>query len=56
MRRYLLDSGPLAAFLLGRKAAVEIITPWIVHREVTTSILVYAEVTEYIKGLFRFYT
>lgn len=51
MRRYLLDSAPLAAYLNGRKAAVELINPWISRREVATSILVYAEVTEYIKGL-----
>ncbi len=51
MKRYLLDSAPLAAYLLGRKAATDLITPWIIRREVATSILVYAEITEYIKGL-----
>lgn len=51
MKRYLLDTGLLAAYLHNRKAAVEIISPWIKTHEVATSILVYAEVTEYIKGL-----
>lgn len=54
MKRYLLDSAPLAAYLHGRKAAVDLITPWILRREVATSILVYAEITEYIKGLSDF--
>lgn len=54
MRRYLLDSAPIAAYLLGRKVAVDVITPWIMQREAATSILVYAEVTEYIKGLSDF--
>lgn len=54
MKRYLLDSGPLAAFLLGRKAAVDLMTPWIMHRELATSIMVYGEVTEYLKGLSDF--
>ena len=50
MRRYLLDSGPVAAYVQGRKAVVDLGSPWIIHREVATSILVYAEVTEYLKG------
>jgi len=54
MRRYLLDSGPLAAFLHNRKKVVDIVTPWIINHEVATSILVYAEVTEYIKGFADF--
>ncbi len=45
MKRYLLDSAPLAAYLHGRKAAIDLITPWILRREVATSILVYAEIT-----------
>lgn len=51
MRRYLLDSTLVAAYLHGRKAPLDLITPWIIKREVATSILVYAEVTEYIKSL-----
>lgn len=54
MRRYLLDSGPLAAYLNGRPAAVQLVSPWIARREVATSILVYAEVIEYFKSLPRF--
>ena len=50
MRRYLLDSTPLAAYLLGRTAARRLIGPWIRARECATSILVYAEVTEYLRG------
>ena len=51
MKRYLLDTSLLAAYLQNRKAVVELITPWIKKQEAATSILVYAEVTEYIKGL-----
>ena len=51
MKRYLLDSAPLAAYLHGRQAAVDLVTPWITNHEVATSILVYAEVIEYLKGL-----
>jgi predicted nucleic acid-binding protein len=51
MRKYLLDTSPLAAYLQQREPAVNIIRPLIKRPEVTTSIIVYAEVTEYIKGL-----
>jgi predicted nucleic acid-binding protein len=51
MKHYLLDTSPLAAYLQSRKTAVSLLTPLIKSHEVTTSILVYAEVTEYIKGL-----
>jgi predicted nucleic acid-binding protein len=54
MKLYLLDSTPVAAYLHGQKAVVDLVTPWIIRREVATSILVYAEVTEYIKGLSDF--
>ncbi len=50
MARYLLDSGPLAAYLLGRSAAVALIDPWLDARAVATSPLVYAEVGEYLLG------
>jgi predicted nucleic acid-binding protein len=49
MRRYLLDTAPLAALLLARPAALELIGPWLNRHEVATSILAYAEVIEYIK-------
>lgn len=51
MKRYLLDTSPLAAYLQSRKTAVTLLAPLIKSHEVATSILVYAEVTEYIKGL-----
>lgn len=54
MRRYLLDSAPLAAYLNGRQVIVDLVAPWISRREATTSILAYAEVTEYLKGLSDF--
>jgi predicted nucleic acid-binding protein len=49
MRRYLLDTAPLAALLLARPAAVDLISPWLKRHEVATSILAYAEVVEYSK-------
>src|SRR6058998_3763312 len=56
MRRYLLDTSPLAALLLARPAAVALITPWMQRHEAATSILVYAEVVEYMKGRSDFST
>jgi predicted nucleic acid-binding protein len=54
MRQYLLDSAPLAAYLNGRQVAVDLISPWIIRREAATSLLVYGEITEYLKGLAHF--
>jgi len=51
MRRYLLDSTPLAGYLSGRQHFVERIAPLLSRREVATSVLVYAEIVEYLKGL-----
>jgi predicted nucleic acid-binding protein len=51
MRQYLLDSAPLAGYLHGRAPYVELITPFIREHQAATSILVYAEVVEYLKGL-----
>ncbi|MGH2530957.1 MAG: type II toxin-antitoxin system VapC family toxin [Thermomicrobiales bacterium] len=51
MRRYLLDTGPLAALLHERPAAVELMQPWLMRQEAATSILVYGEVVEYIRPL-----
>ena len=51
MRRYLLDTGPLGAYLQGREPAVDLILPWIRRAEAATSILVYGELIEYIKSL-----
>ena len=49
MRRYLLDSTPLAALLNNRPAALALLRPWLVAGELTTSILVYGEVVESLK-------
>src|ERR671915_579227 len=49
MRRYLLDTAPLAALLLARPAALELISPWLNRHEVAASILAYAEAVEYSK-------
>lgn len=54
MREFLLDSAPMAAYLNRRQAAIDLISPWIERHQVATSILVYAEVTEYIKSLSDF--
>jgi predicted nucleic acid-binding protein len=51
MKRYLLDTGPLGAYLQGRQPAVDLIVPWIRRGEATTSILVYGEIIEYLKSL-----
>ena len=51
MKRYLLDTSLVAAFLHGRKHIIEMIDLWVRKQEVGTSILVYGEVTEYLKGL-----
>jgi predicted nucleic acid-binding protein len=48
---YLLDTGPLSAYLAGRPAAIELIAPWIERKEVLTSILAYGEIVEYFKSL-----
>jgi predicted nucleic acid-binding protein len=50
VKRYLLDTGPLAAYLHNRQSAIALLSPWIRQREAATSILVYGEVIEYLKG------
>jgi predicted nucleic acid-binding protein len=47
VKRYLLDTGPLAAYLLGRPDVRSLVEPWITRQEAATSIFVYGEVTEY---------
>lgn len=54
MKRYLLDTSLLAAYLHNRAKAIRLMTPWVKHDEVATSILVYGEVIEYLKGLPNF--
>ena len=56
MKRYLLDTSLLAGFFHQRQKAVELITPWLRDHEVATSMVVYAEVIEYLKGLPEFLT
>ncbi len=51
MRRFLLDTSIIAAYLNNRPQAVQIVQPWIQRREAATSILVYGEVIEYLKGV-----
>jgi predicted nucleic acid-binding protein len=50
MKRHLLDTGPLGAYLFNRHPIVETVSPWITAREVQTSILVYGELTEYLRA------
>jgi predicted nucleic acid-binding protein len=54
MKHYLLDTSLLAAYLHNRTKAIRLMTPWIKNDEVVTSILVYGEVIEYLKGLPNF--
>lgn len=54
MRRFLLDTTPLAAYLIGRPPTVAVIDPWLDRGEAATSILVYGEVSEYLMGRSRF--
>jgi predicted nucleic acid-binding protein len=48
--RYLLDSGPLAAYLSGRPDVRDMIDSWRSGFEATTSMLVYGEIIEYLKS------
>src|SRR4051812_36651105 len=50
MRRQLLDTTPLAALLTNRPPLVSLLTPALGHDELATSIVVYGEVLERIKG------
>jgi predicted nucleic acid-binding protein len=54
LKRYLLDTTPLSAYLNGLAAAVQRIDPWIMRDEVATSVLVYAEVLEGLHSRSRF--
>ena len=48
-RHYLLDANIVAAYLLGKQAAFELVHTWVENDEAATSILVYGEVCEYLK-------
>jgi predicted nucleic acid-binding protein len=50
VRRYLLDTPLVSAFLQGRPVAVSLIDPWVKAGEAAMSALVYAEVVEYLAG------
>src|SRR2546423_2874532 len=51
MKRYLLDTALLAAYLHKRAKAITFLTPLLQSREAATSMIVYGEVVEYLKGL-----
>lgn len=50
MKRYLLDTPIIAAYLIGREPARELVDPWLLNHEAVTSIVVYGEVYEYIRS------
>jgi len=50
VRRYLLDTGPLAALLLGRPGFAALLAPRLDRNETATSMLAYGEVLEYLMG------
>lgn len=54
MRRYLLDTGLLTAYLRGWQGAVSLLQPWVNADEAATSVLNYGEATEYFKSLSNF--
>ena len=52
MKRYLLDTPIVAAVLLNRQtSSAALARTWIADEEAATSVLVYAEVVEYLKSL-----
>ena len=50
MRQYLLDTPTTTALLYRRPPVVALVDPWLEQHEAATSILVYGEVVEYLKG------
>ena len=54
MKKYLLDTSLVAGYLLARTKAIDIVSPLIETEEAATSILVYGEVVEYVKGFTAF--
>ena len=54
MKKYLLDTSVVAGYLLNRVRAIELVSPLITREEAATSILVYGEVIEYVKGFPHF--
>ena len=51
MKKYLLDTSLVAGYLLNREKAIALVSPLIERAEAATSMLVYGEVIEYLKGL-----
>jgi predicted nucleic acid-binding protein len=51
MREYLLDTPLISALLFSRVFAVNLISPWMARQEAVTSLLVYGEVVEYVRGM-----
>ncbi len=51
MKRYLVDTSLVAAFLHGRPTALALMEPLVRRGQAGTSMLVYGEVIEYLKGL-----
>lgn len=51
MKRHLLDTSLVAAFLHGRPTTLALVEPFIRNGQAATSMLVYGEVIEYLKGL-----
>ncbi len=54
MRRFLLDTSLLTAYLLKRQTALRLIRSWMKRHEAVTSIVVYGEVYEYIQERFDY--
>src|SRR5690242_12148843 len=54
MRQYLLDTNVLGAYLQARSGALSLARTWVQNDEAATSIVVYGEVIEYIKGFIDF--
>ncbi len=50
MKRYLLDTGPLAGVLLGRRHVVDHLGERLDGDELATSVLAYGEIVEHIRG------
>src|SRR5438067_13506504 len=50
MKRYLLDTPILNAYFFAVPVAVALVSPWVGNNEAATSVLVFAEVNEFLKG------
>ena len=54
MRRFLIDTAILGAGLFRRQSALQLLRPFITNREAATSILIYGELIEHIRGRVNF--